>query len=49
MRESRWQSLLDEVSSFCNKHGILMLKMDGAFLVRGRKRRKSQEITNRHH
>ncbi|KAL4032737.1 hypothetical protein IC575_005819 [Cucumis melo] len=38
MTESRWQSLLDEVSSFCNKHGILMLKMDDAFLVRGRQR-----------
>ncbi|KAL0533854.1 hypothetical protein IC582_028125 [Cucumis melo] len=38
MRESGWQSLLDEVSSFCNKHGILMLKMDDVFLVRGRQR-----------
>ena len=49
MRESEWQSLLHEVSSFCNKHGILMLKMDDAFLVRGRQRRNSQEITNIYH
>ncbi|TYK04828.1 zinc finger MYM-type protein 1-like [Cucumis melo var. makuwa] len=34
MRESGWQSLLDEVSSFCNKHGILMLKMDDAVTPR---------------
>ncbi|KAL0537053.1 hypothetical protein IC582_026021 [Cucumis melo] len=37
MRESGWQSLLDEASSFCNKHGILMLKMDDAFLFEGGK------------
>ncbi|KAL4011093.1 hypothetical protein IC575_028140 [Cucumis melo] len=49
MRESGWQSLLDEVSSFCNKHGILMLKMDYAFSVRGKRRRNSQEITNTYH
>lgn len=49
MRESSWNSLLDEVSNFYNTHDILMLKMDVVFLVQWRQRQKSQETTNMHH
>ncbi|XP_008457138.1 uncharacterized protein LOC103496885 [Cucumis melo] len=49
MRESGWVSLLERVSNFYNSHDIEVLKMDAMFLVRGRKSRKSQPITNLHH
>ncbi|KAL0553403.1 hypothetical protein IC582_007298 [Cucumis melo] len=49
MKESGWDSLLERVSYFCNSHDIEVLKMDAMFLVRGRKSRKSQPITNLHH
>ena len=49
MRESGWDLLLDQVSSFCVKHNIEVPKMSDMFLNRGRKRRKAQEITNLHH
>ncbi|XP_062017033.1 uncharacterized protein LOC133733428 [Rosa rugosa] len=49
MRESCWDSLLDQVSSFCDKHHIEVHKMDGMFLTRGRPRHKAQVITNKHH
>ncbi|XP_008460471.2 uncharacterized protein LOC103499273 [Cucumis melo] len=49
MRESGWDSLLKRVSYFCNSHDIEVLKMDAMFLVRVRKSRKSQLITNLHH
>ena len=33
MRESKWSYLLDEVSHFCDKHGIDLLKMDEMFIT----------------
>ena len=35
--------------TFCVKHNIKVSKMSDIFLTQGRKRRKTQEITNLHH
>nr|XP_009771008.1 PREDICTED: uncharacterized protein LOC104221625 [Nicotiana sylvestris] len=40
MRETEWDSLLDEVCSFCSKHDILILKMDKDYTL-GKSKRKS--------
>ncbi|KAH9792382.1 TTF-type domain-containing protein [Citrus sinensis] len=48
MRQSGWNSLIDEVTFFCAKHDIDMPNMDDMFVDRGRSRRKAQEITNLH-
>lgn len=48
-REAGWNSLVDEVSSFCVENGIDVPNMDDNFIDRGRSRRKAQEITNLHH
>lgn len=45
MRENDWESLFEEVSSFCFKHDIDILNMDDEYKLRGRSRRKSQRIT----
>ncbi|XP_020422138.1 uncharacterized protein LOC109949841 isoform X1 [Prunus persica] len=47
MKESGWDSLLNEVSSFCQKHEIEVHNMDDRFLTRGKKR--DQVITNMHY
>ena len=49
MRENGWDSLLDQVSSFCEKHNMDILNMDNIYIARGRSRRKAQQITNLHH
>lgn len=49
MRESGWTSLLDEVSSFCEKHGIDDVNMDDMYVVRGRKKRNAQKRKNLNH
>ena len=38
MRENDWESLLEEVSSFCIKHDIDILNMDDEYKIRGRSR-----------
>jgi hypothetical protein len=38
MRENDWESLLEEVSSFCIKHDIDILNMDDEYKFRGRSR-----------
>ena len=48
-RESHWDLLLERVFLFCHSHDIEVFKMDVMVLVRGRKGRKSQPITNLHH
>ena len=48
MRQSGWNSLIDEVTFFCAKHDIDVPNMDDMFVDRGRSRRKAQEITNLH-
>ncbi|XP_061949963.1 uncharacterized protein LOC133673242 [Populus nigra] len=49
MRKNDWESLLEEVSSFCIKHDIDILNMDDEYKLRGRSRQKSQGITNLYH
>ena len=49
MRENGWDLLLDQVFSFCVKHNIEVPKISDMFLNQGRKRCKTQEITNLHH
>nr|XP_027118594.1 zinc finger MYM-type protein 1-like [Coffea arabica] len=48
-REDGWDFLLDEVCLFCEKHEIIILKMDEMFITSRRSRRKVQQITNLHH
>ena len=38
MRENGWDSLLDQVSSFCGKHNIDIRNMDDIYIARGRSR-----------
>jgi hypothetical protein len=38
MRENDWESLLEEVSSFCIKHDIDILNMDDEYKLHGRSR-----------
>ena len=38
MRENDWESLLEEVLSFCIKHDIDILNMDDEYKLRGRSR-----------
>ena len=47
MRE--WNSLLNEVFSFCTTHDISILNMDETFVVSGRSQRNTQQKTNLHH
>ncbi|XP_017235240.1 uncharacterized protein LOC108209045 [Daucus carota subsp. sativus] len=49
MRDCGWDSLLIEVSSFCEKNNINVPKMDEKFVDKGRSRRNSQNIMNLHH
>ncbi|KAH9657510.1 TTF-type domain-containing protein [Citrus sinensis] len=48
LRDSGWDSLFGQVSTFCSKHGIDVLDMDDLFLIPGRSRHKAREITNLH-
>ena len=48
MRESGWSCFLDDVTSFCEKHEIVVPHMDDIFKARGRSRR-TKEKTNLHH
>ncbi|KAH9669535.1 hypothetical protein KPL70_021825 [Citrus sinensis] len=49
MREHGWNSLLSQVSSFCEKRFIIVPVMENMFLTPGRSRHRAQEITNMHH
>ncbi|PIN06808.1 hypothetical protein CDL12_20633 [Handroanthus impetiginosus] len=48
MRDEGWESLLCEVSTFCNVHGICIPNMNDDFKARGRSQRKAQQISNEH-
>ena len=48
MRESGWSCFLNDVTSFCEKHEIVVPQMDDIFKARGRSRR-TQEKTNLHY
>ncbi|KAH1192999.1 Zinc finger MYM-type protein 1 [Glycine max] len=52
MRDNGWESLLQEVNPFCNKHFINISNMEDIFFAsEGRSRRggKTQAITTKHH
>ncbi|KRH32516.1 hypothetical protein GLYMA_10G055700v4 [Glycine max] len=51
MRDNGWESLLQEVNSFCDKHFINIPNMEDIFFSKGRSRRggKAQGITTEHH
>ncbi|XP_070036109.1 uncharacterized protein LOC142167823 [Nicotiana tabacum] len=48
MRDSRWNSLIEDVSLFCVKHGIVIPEMDINY-VRGKSKRKKSSITYSYH
>ncbi|PIN18599.1 hypothetical protein CDL12_08734 [Handroanthus impetiginosus] len=48
MRDEGWESLLCEVSTYCNVHGICIPNMNDDFKARGRSQRKAQQISNEH-
>ncbi|XP_033510281.2 uncharacterized protein [Nicotiana tomentosiformis] len=48
MREDGWVSLMDEVSSFCAKHDIVVTNME-EFYIPGKSKRRPSTITYSHH
>ncbi|CAN6580202.1 unnamed protein product [Malus baccata var. baccata] len=49
MRNNGFDALVDEVSSFCEKHHIDVPNMEETFILPGRSRRYAPIKTNRHH
>src|SRR4051812_47195646 len=49
MRNDGWNFLIDQVSSFCQKHEICVPIMDELYLTAGRSRRRGHKVTNLHH
>ncbi|CAN6565692.1 unnamed protein product [Malus baccata var. baccata] len=49
MRSNGFDALVDEVSSFCEKHYIDVPNMEKAFILPGKSRRNAPIKTNRHH
>ncbi|KAL9448178.1 hypothetical protein AB3S75_015616 [Citrus x aurantiifolia] len=49
VREYGWNSLVSQVSLFCERHFISVPVMENMFLTPRRSRRRPQEITNMHH
>ncbi|XP_021830895.1 uncharacterized protein LOC110770982 [Prunus avium] len=49
MRENAFEALLDQVSSFCGKHDILVPNMDDAYVAQWRSHRRAPIITHLHH
>ncbi|XP_050147295.1 uncharacterized protein LOC126622549 [Malus sylvestris] len=49
MRNNGFDALVDEISSFCEKHHIDVPNMEEAFILPGRSRRYTPIKTNRHH
>ncbi|KAM2252975.1 hypothetical protein ACFX1S_007418 [Malus domestica] len=49
IRNNGFDALVDEVSSFCEKHHIDVPNMEEAFILPGRSRRNAPIKTNRHH
>ncbi|XP_060210271.1 zinc finger A20 and AN1 domain-containing stress-associated protein 9-like [Lycium barbarum] len=48
MRESKWESLIEDVSSFCVRHDILIPEMDKNYHI-GKSKHKSLSVTYSHH
>lgn len=49
IRDNGFDDLLDQVSSFCGEHDIMVPLMDASFVPRGRSRRRAHVVTNLHH
>ncbi|XP_074314531.1 uncharacterized protein LOC141649749 [Silene latifolia] len=50
LREERWESFLEEVNLFCQKHDILVPQMNALYIARrGRARRQQDQITVERH
>ncbi|KAI5314487.1 hypothetical protein L3X38_043663 [Prunus dulcis] len=49
MRENAFEALLDQVSSFCAKHDILVPNMDDAYVAQWRSHRRAPIITHLYH
>ena len=49
LRESGWNSLLEEVSQFCQARNIVVPRMDDIYQRRGRRRNGSEKHTNDNH
>nr|XP_016475904.1 PREDICTED: uncharacterized protein LOC107797516 [Nicotiana tabacum] len=48
MRESKWKSLINDASSFCAKHDIVIPEMDKNYHL-GKSKRRSSSVTYSHH
>ncbi|XP_016463847.1 uncharacterized protein LOC107786863 [Nicotiana tabacum] len=48
IRDERWETLMDEVSSFCAKHDILVHKME-EFYIPGKSKRRLSSVTYSHY
>ncbi|XP_016468382.2 uncharacterized protein LOC107790921 [Nicotiana tabacum] len=48
MRESKWESLIDDASSFCSKHDIVIPEMDKNYHL-GKSKRRSSSVAYSHH
>jgi hypothetical protein len=48
LRENGWDSVLCDVHAFCEKHDIIMLEMEEAY-INPKKKRQNTRITNQHH
>ncbi|XP_019267345.1 PREDICTED: uncharacterized protein LOC109244669 [Nicotiana attenuata] len=49
MRDGEWKHLMDDVSSFCVKHDILIPKMDDLYVLPGRLKCKVSTVIYSHH
>nr|KYP47883.1 Zinc finger MYM-type protein 1 [Cajanus cajan] len=49
MRDDGWSSLLNNVSSFCENHNIVVLNMNDTFQTQGRSRHRVEQVSNLHH
>jgi hypothetical protein len=49
MRDSGWLQLLNQVTTFCEKHDMECLNMEDTYAARGRPRRNAGDITNELH
>ncbi|XP_016479742.1 uncharacterized protein LOC107800992 [Nicotiana tabacum] len=49
LREEKWDSLIDKVSTFCVKYNILIPNFDDFYVYSGRSRRKVVDYTVLHH
>ncbi|KAI0492420.1 hypothetical protein KFK09_026692 [Dendrobium nobile] len=49
MRNDGWENLFKEIGLFCEKNNINIPNMSDTFVMRGRSRRRTESITNRHH